>query len=201
MSRANGLFKGKAAAAQAEAAAEPILVFCPTCMARAKVPATLPKGKRVRCPKCSNTYDPFSASSQGSDRIKVRKNIEAESSGLPEWVWAIFIGAGCGIFFGFMTGFYTGVVEGSFAEVAGGGKAAVGWGILIWTILGVGFFTALGVCISVAHVLTGSAFGGFFIGLLGFIPALLMFDLWIAILAVLVLTGLIEAVIEYKLYS
>ena len=181
-----------------EIANQPFMAFCPTCMARAKIPGTLPRGKRVKCPKCGNPFDPRSASSQGSDRIKVRQNIENESAGLPEWVWGIIIGAVCGVFFGALTGFSVGILYGSAEEMMGGSVMTT---TIIYTLIGIAFYVVLGVLISVAMVLSGGSVGGYVIGAIGLVPALAIFGIWIGVGPAIVFTALVERVLDHKLYS
>ena len=185
-------------APNAALAAPPELCFCPTCMARMKVPASLPKGARLKCPKCKNAFDPGSASSRGDDRTKLQANIAADGPGMPEWVWAILVGAGVGLFVGLIGGFLSGLIDGTFSDYQGGSFWA---GMTMGLIKGVVFFVVVGGLIGVTIPLTGSSWAGYIVAFFAFFPCLMLLHAMVGPLMMIAFAVLVVQMIDHKLYS
>jgi len=153
------------------AVAPPTICFCPTCMGKMRVPANIPAGKKVRCPKCNQTFDPNIASSRGTDKTQLRRNQEADGDGMPEWVWSIIIGGGVGVAIGLVSEFVNGIIDASVSDMFGGSFAG---GMVTGMIRGLLFFTVLGAIMGLGTSLGGSPFVGYGIAVFALFPALLL---------------------------
>ena len=173
------------------------MVFCPSCLTRMKVRTDLPKGKRVRCPKCQQPVDPNSAASVGSTRLKTKAAIEADAKDWPEWVWAIIIGVGNGLPFGAFFGFALTVIFGGMIITAGDSLVIAAF--VMGLVAGVGY-AVFGTAVALSMVLTGSSIVAYLIGLVLLIPAFFLLG-WYGVLGTLVFVTLIERIVEWKIYS
>ena len=176
----------------------PQIVFCPGCVVKMRAPADLPPGRKLKCPKCKQAFDPSLASSRGSGRLKVQQGLASETAGLPEWATALLLGLGCGALFGGINGLVIGAMNGSFDELSGGSI----WGGLIgYTLLGVLFFGVVGGLIGLAIAVGGGPVAGYVVAGVSLIPALFLFGPWFGPGAAILIGYLISTVIDYKLYS
>ncbi len=173
------------------------MIFCPSCLTRMKTRANLPKGKKVRCPKCQQPVDPHSAAAVGSTRLKTKAAIEADAKDWPEWVWAIIIGVGNGLPFGAFFGFAMGVIFGSFLISAGDSLMLAS--VLSGTVAAVGY-AVFGTGVALSMVFTGSSIVAYIVGVVLVIPAFFLFG-WFGVLGTIMFVVLIERIVEWKIYS
>ena len=180
--------------------------MCPTCVARVKVSLAIEKGKRVRCPKCKQAFDPFSASAVGSDRqAKSAGLITNDNPGLPEWQWAVIIGVGAGLAVGTLIGFMVGQIISSSPSAASLGLAGT---VPFWLFLGSLGYAVYGTAIALAMLFTGGSKAGYIVALVGVLPVMAVLTLGlgrtgtvIGVAATLGFAAAIERIMDYKLYS
>ena len=204
MTRA-GTANRSAPGATADAAA-PFVAFCPSCLSRAKIPGTLAVGKRVKCPKCQQPFDPRGAGASGTNRLKTEKMLaEGDDPGLAEWKWALIIGGVSGVLAGALLGYIIGML---ITYAPGGPTEGIFGNLITFAILGAIGYAMYGIAIAMAMHFTGGSTAGYIVAGIGVIPAcgifFLGFGRWGIIFGLGVTLGFaagIERMMDYKLYS